>query len=72
MMFFYQISKKNYFYMTNILSYLQNYIKNNLLPNKILLTGQSGLGKSTFAYHFINFILSDKEDCPYDFHELHY
>ena len=41
--------------------------KNNLLPNKILLTGQSGLGKSTFAYHFINFILSDKEDCPYDF-----
>ena len=27
--------------------------KNNLLPNKILLTGQSGLGKSTFVYHFI-------------------
>ena len=41
--------------------------KNNLLPNKILLTGQSGLGKSTFAYHFINFILSDKEDFSYDF-----
>ena len=41
--------------------------KNNLLPNKILLTGQSGLGKSTFAYHFINSILSDKENCPYDF-----
>ena len=41
--------------------------KNNLLPNKILLTGQSGLGKSTFAYHFINYILSDKEDYSYDF-----
>ena len=41
--------------------------KNNLLHNKILLTGQSGLGKSTFAYHFINFILSDKEDFSYDF-----
>jgi len=40
--------------------------KNNLLPSKILLTGQSGLGKSTFAYHFINFILSDKEDYSYD------
>jgi DNA polymerase-3 subunit delta' len=40
--------------------------KNNLLPNKILLTGQSGIGKSTFAYHFINFILSDNEDCSYD------
>ena len=41
--------------------------KNNLLPNKILLTGQSGLGKSTFAYHFINSILSNKEDHFYDF-----
>ena len=41
--------------------------KNNLLPNKILLTGQSGLGKSTFAYHFINSILSNKEDHSYDF-----
>jgi DNA polymerase-3 subunit delta' len=41
--------------------------KNNLLPNKILLTGQSGLGKSTFAYHLINFILSEKEDYSYDF-----
>ena len=41
--------------------------KNNLLPNKILLTGQSGLGKSTFAYHFINSILSDKEDYSYDY-----
>ena len=40
--------------------------KNNLLPNKIMLTGQSGLGKSTFAYHFINSILSDKEEYSYD------
>ena len=40
--------------------------KNNLLPNKILITGQAGLGKSTFAYHFINFILSQKEDHSYD------
>ena len=31
--------------------------KNNLLPNNILLSGQAGLGKSTFAYHFINSIL---------------
>ena len=50
--------------------YFKLFIKlynNNLLPNKILLTGQSGLGKSTFAYHFINSILSDKEDHSYDF-----
>ena len=41
--------------------------KNNLLPNNILLSGQSGLGKSTFAYHFINSILSINEDNSYDF-----
>jgi DNA polymerase-3 subunit delta' len=41
--------------------------KNNLLPNNILLSGQSGLGKSTFAYHFVNSILSNKEDYSYDF-----
>jgi DNA polymerase-3 subunit delta' len=41
--------------------------KNNLLPNNILLSGQSGLGKATFAYHFINSILSNKEDHSYDF-----
>ena len=41
--------------------------KNNLLPNKILFTGQSGLGKSTFAYHFINFVLSEKEHYSYDY-----
>jgi DNA polymerase-3 subunit delta' len=41
--------------------------KNNLLPNNILISGQDGLGKSTFAYHFINSILSNKEDYSYDF-----
>ena len=41
--------------------------KNDLLPNNILLSGQPGLGKSTFAYHFINSILSNKEDYSYDF-----
>jgi DNA polymerase-3 subunit delta' len=41
--------------------------KNNLLPNNILLSGQPALGKSTFAYHFINSILSNKEDYSYDF-----
>ena len=41
--------------------------KNNLLPKKILITGQSGIGKSTFAYHFINFLLSEKENYSYDY-----
>ncbi len=38
----------------------------NILPNKILLSGQKGLGKSTLAYHFINYVLSKNESSKYD------
>ena len=38
----------------------------NILPNKILLSGQKGLGKSTLAYHFINYVLSKNEPFNYD------
>ena len=40
--------------------------KKNKLPNSILLSGQKGLGKSTFAYHFINYLLSKDEKYKYD------
>ena len=36
------------------------------LPNKILLSGEKGIGKSTLAYHIINYILSNEEDFSYD------
>jgi DNA polymerase-3 subunit delta' len=36
------------------------------MPTKILLSGKKGLGKSTLAYHIINFILSTNEDFKYD------
>ena len=38
---------------------------NNKLPNVILLTGLKGSGKATFAYHFINYLLSMNEDNKY-------
>ena len=41
------------------------YNKGNM-PNKILLSGKKGLGKSTLAYHIINYILSLNEDHKYD------
>ena len=45
--------------------------KNNLLPNNILLSGQPGLGKSTFAYHFINSILSNAlTECKFKYSAL--
>ncbi len=36
------------------------------MPNKILLSGKKGLGKSTLAHHIINYILSKNEDYKYD------
>ena len=39
---------------------------NDKLPNKIMLTGPKGQGKSTLAYHFINYILSKDEEFKYD------
>lgn len=40
---------------------------NGKMPNKILLSGKKGTGKSTLAYHFINYVLSQSEDNKYDF-----
>ncbi|MBD1168351.1 AAA family ATPase [Pelagibacterales bacterium SAG-MED06] len=48
---------------------LQNFINLYLdkrLPNKILLSGEKGIGKSTLGYHLVNFILSKDEDLSYD------
>ncbi|MDB9936576.1 AAA family ATPase [Candidatus Pelagibacter sp.] len=40
------------------------------MPNKILLSGKKGLGKSTLAYHIVNYILSKSEDFKYDLDNL--
>ena len=36
------------------------------MPTKILLSGKKGLGKSTLAYHIVNYILSENEEYKYD------
>ncbi len=51
----------NYFFME--ISKLFNEKK---MPSKILLSGKKGLGKATFAYHIINYILSTNEEFKYD------
>ena len=40
--------------------------KSNIYPNKLLLSGLKGIGKSTLAYHFINYVLSLDEDEKYN------
>tara|TARA_B100001057_G_scaffold499260_1_gene609227 strand:- start:7753 stop:8673 length:921 start_codon:yes stop_codon:yes gene_type:complete len=46
---------------------LMNLNNKDKLPNKILLSGQKGIGKCTLAYHLINFILSKNESFSYNF-----
>jgi len=52
-----------YKYFFNEIIQLYN---NRKMPNKILLSGKKGSGKSTFAYHLVNFFLSKDEELKYD------
>ena len=52
-----------YKYFFNEIIQLYN---NRKTPNKILLSGKKGSGKSTFAYHLVNFFLSKDEELKYD------
>ncbi|MDC3030874.1 DNA polymerase III, partial [Candidatus Pelagibacter sp.] len=45
---------------------LKNLYLKNKLPNKIILSGERGIGKCNLAYHLINYILSLNEDYKYD------
>ena len=58
-----QLSLFGHYKMFDILKNLQLKDK---LPNKIILTGEKGIGKCTLAYHLINYILSRNEDHSYD------
>ena len=57
----------NLFEHKEIFNQLYKLSINDTLPNKILLSGEKGIGKSTLAYHLINFVLSENEEHPYDF-----
>jgi DNA polymerase III subunit delta' len=54
-----------YGHHTEFSNFIELY-KSKKLPNKILLSGEKGIGKSTLAYHIINYILSYDENFFYD------
>ena len=56
----------NLYCLTDKLNELYYLYKNKKLPNKILLSGKKGIGKSTLSYHLINYILSENEEFSYD------
>ena len=60
------INRTKLFGLDNFFFEFVNLFEKNNLPNKILLSGQKGLGKSTLAYHFINYVLSKNEEFSYD------
>ncbi len=58
--------KKSLFGHYEIFDTLKNLYLNKKFPNKIILSGEKGIGKCTLAYHVINYILSLNEDHNYD------
>jgi len=61
------LTQINLFEHKEVFNQLYKLSKNDILPNKILLSGEKGIGKSTLAYHLINLVLSENEEHPYDF-----
>ena len=64
-----ELSSKNQKELFNYNSYFMNLV--NLynmkkFPNKVIFSGPNGIGKSTFAYHLINYIFSNEEEFSYD------
>ena len=51
----------------NLFLNLKNLFEQNKLPNKILFSGQKGIGKCTLSYHLSNYILSINEINSYNF-----
>ena len=62
----YPSTQNNLYGFDDIFLNLKNLYDKNLLPNKIIFSGNSGIGKSTFAYHLANYIFSKREDNKYD------
>ena len=60
------INQIRLFGLENFFLELSQLHKKGNFPNKLLLSGQNGLGKSTLAYHFINYVLSKNENYEYD------
>ena len=60
------LNNKSLYSYKEIFSRLKELFDNNRLPNKIIFSGEKGIGKSTFAYHLTNYIFSHSEKNKYD------
>jgi DNA polymerase III subunit delta' len=60
------LNQTNLFGFDKQINELVDLYAKNKLPNKIIFTGEKGIGKFTMACHLINYILSLDEDHAYD------
>ena len=54
-------------------AYFKSFVKlfeKEEMPHCVLLSGSKGLGKSTFVYHFINYLFSKNEKNSYSINDL--
>ena len=55
----------NLFGYEKYFDYFTNLFEKKVMPNSMLLSGPKGSGKSTFVYHFINYLFSKNEEKKY-------
>ena len=65
-MYFKPSENKQLFGMSFFFNEIVSLYNKKKMPNKILFSGKKGLGKSTLAYHIINYILSESENFKYN------
>ena len=53
-----------------LFKHLTELHQNNILPNRILLNGDRGIGKFLFSNHLVNYILSENEEYKYNLKNL--
>ena len=60
------INQTKLYGLDNYFNELIKFFNKGCYPNKILFSGQKGIGKSTLAFHFINYVLTLNERHSYD------
>ena len=60
------ITQTKLYEYSDLFSLLIRLENDSSLPNKFIISGRKGIGKSTFAYHFVNYLFSKDEENKYN------
>ena len=64
------IRQLNLYGYENYFDFFIKLFKKTEIPSTLLLSGSKGLGKSTFIYHFVNYLLSKNEENKYSINDF--